>query len=332
MLELEPDLTYYFGLYLVDDLDGNVRMQPSFSSLFFFSGALPGRRSLRPHFLGSTFHVPPPLCLFIAPPQSTLTHISFSSPPPLPQVIIRKLQDFESPFISLMRAEPHQKVQLRKAYWNINFDKLLWDNAVALNLLYIETIAELKNGHIKPSEEAADQLAEFRSNRDRKSFLELAREQEGYGFAKFGECTVNHPEVGEDGTRGKGDCPSGGRAKEARGGGRRASCLLRVNPSSDLPRPLTHGTDSPPFPRNQENASVFVSLGNPGNTEAAIVFTEKVGHRLAAFSCRPPPLAFPQRLLTRRPPPPDWRSVQIFGPAHALLAHLHGGRRRGDGV
>ena len=94
-----------------------------------------------------------------------------------------------------MRAEPHQKVQLRKAYWNIGFDKLLWDNAVALNLLYIETIAELKNGHIKPTEEAADQLAEFRSNRDRKAFLQLAREQDGYGFAKFGECTVNYPEV-----------------------------------------------------------------------------------------------------------------------------------------
>lgn len=95
-----------------------------------------------------------------------------------------------------MRAEPHQKIQLRKAYWNIQFDKLLWDNAVALNLLYIETIAELKNGHIKPSEEAADQLAEFRSSRDRKAFLELAREQPGYAFAQFGEATVNYPEVG----------------------------------------------------------------------------------------------------------------------------------------
>ena len=53
-------------------------------------------------------------------------------------MVIRKLQDFESPFISLMRAEPHQKVQLRKAYWSAELDKVLWDNPVALNLIYIE--------------------------------------------------------------------------------------------------------------------------------------------------------------------------------------------------
>ncbi len=65
-------------------------------------------------------------------------HSTNSFPNLTQKVIVRKLQDFESPFISLMRAEPHQKVQLRKAYWNIELDKLLWDNAVALNLLYIE--------------------------------------------------------------------------------------------------------------------------------------------------------------------------------------------------
>ena len=52
----------------------------------------------------------------------------------------------------------------------------------------------MKNGHIKPHKDDEDTLAESRSNRDRKAFLELARKQPGYGFAQFGEATVNWPE------------------------------------------------------------------------------------------------------------------------------------------
>eukprot|EP01147_Barroeca_monosierra_P005267 gene5267-7046_t len=132
VLDLDADLTYYFGLYLVDDLDG--------------------------------------------------------------KVIVRKLQDFESPYISLDRAEPHQKIQLRKAYWNTSLDTVLMDNPVALNLLYIETITEMKIGHIIPTEDAADKLQDLRSQRERKAFLELARKQPGYGFSNFGECNTNWPE------------------------------------------------------------------------------------------------------------------------------------------
>eukprot|EP00730_Choanoeca_flexa_P016313 TRINITY_DN7675_c0_g1_i1.p2 TRINITY_DN7675_c0_g1~~TRINITY_DN7675_c0_g1_i1.p2 ORF type:complete len:482 (+),score=173.85 TRINITY_DN7675_c0_g1_i1:3565-5010(+) len=131
-IELPSDLTYFFGLYLVDDLDG--------------------------------------------------------------KVIIRKLQDFESPFISLMRAEPHQKIQLRKAYFNIQYDARLIKDPTALNLLYIETIADIKNGFIKPSTEAQAQLDDLRSKRERAAYLQLASKQPGYGYRNFGEATSNWPE------------------------------------------------------------------------------------------------------------------------------------------
>lgn len=69
VLDLDADLTYYFGLYLVDDLDG--------------------------------------------------------------KVIVRKLQDFESPYISLDRAEPHQKIQV-VFFATISSTFLTWENKMKL--------------------------------------------------------------------------------------------------------------------------------------------------------------------------------------------------------
>eukprot|EP00049_Salpingoeca_infusionum_P018697 m.358390 g.358390 ORF g.358390 m.358390 type:complete len:473 (-) comp18138_c0_seq1:706-2124(-) len=133
VLELAPELTYYFALYLVDDLEGN--------------------------------HV------------------------------VRRLQEFESPYISLSRAEEHQKIQIRKAYFCSDFDKILWEHPIAQNLLYLETISEVKNGHITPHDDAQEQLELLRAERDRRlEYLQLARVQPGYGFIQFGEALSNWPD------------------------------------------------------------------------------------------------------------------------------------------
>lgn len=58
-------LTYYFGLFLVNDLDGKVVLEQ----------------------------------------LTNLMNI---------QIVVRKLQGFESPYISLMRAEENQKIQVIK--------------------------------------------------------------------------------------------------------------------------------------------------------------------------------------------------------------------------
>ena len=50
------------------------------------------------------------------------------------KVIVRKLQDFESPFVSLARAEKGQIVQMRKAYWDPRVDQELHKDPIALNL------------------------------------------------------------------------------------------------------------------------------------------------------------------------------------------------------
>lgn len=112
------------------------------------------------------------------------------------KVIVRKLQDFESPYVSLQRAEKGHIVQLRKAYWDIRVDSILQKNPTALNLLYIETINEIKKGSIQVEEDAADELANFRSKKERKAFLQLAAGLKGYGDSSFGAALTNYPKPG----------------------------------------------------------------------------------------------------------------------------------------
>ena len=56
------------------------------------------------------------------------------------KVTVRRLQDFESPYISLKRAAAENRIQLRTAFWDRSVAELLYDDSIALNLLYIETM------------------------------------------------------------------------------------------------------------------------------------------------------------------------------------------------
>eukprot|EP00039_Didymoeca_costata_P006144 m.87789 g.87789 ORF g.87789 m.87789 type:complete len:500 (+) comp13129_c2_seq6:234-1733(+) len=132
VIGLQADLTYYFGLYLVEDVTG--------------------------------------------------------------KVTIRKLQDFESPYVSLKRADPEHRVQLRKAYWSPSMDKNLYDDAIALNLIYIETIADIKKGTVSVTDDVADDLANFRAQKDRQAFLSIASKLKGYSHTAFGSAISNFPE------------------------------------------------------------------------------------------------------------------------------------------
>lgn len=77
-------------------------------------------------------------------------------------------------------------VQLRKAYWSPQLDACLFDDAIALNLLYIETITDIKSGSIVVADDVADDLANYRANKDRKNFLSIASKLNGYGDHTFG--------------------------------------------------------------------------------------------------------------------------------------------------
>ncbi len=70
-------------------------------------------------------------------------------------------------------------------------------DATALNLLYIQTIAEIKHGWITVEERAADQLTMYRERKDRAGFLTVARTLPEYGFVQFGEVSSSFPVVSD---------------------------------------------------------------------------------------------------------------------------------------
>jgi len=110
------------------------------------------------------------------------------------KVTVRRLQDFESPYISLKRAAAENRIQLRTAFWDQSVAELLDDDKIALNLLYIETIADIKKGWISVEDDVADDLAQFRAQKDRQKFLGVAKDLKGFGCKSFGEAVVSYPQ------------------------------------------------------------------------------------------------------------------------------------------
>ena len=59
--------------------------------------------------------------------------------------ILRKLQDYESPYIS-QKAFNNVKLVLRKSSWDPKIDEELLNHKVTLNLLYLQTLSDLERG------------------------------------------------------------------------------------------------------------------------------------------------------------------------------------------
>lgn len=73
-------------------------------------------------------------------------------------------------------------------------DSQLHEDPIALNLLYIETISDIKKGWIEVPDDVADDLANYRAQKDRKAFLATASRLKGYGCTQFGEATSTFPQ------------------------------------------------------------------------------------------------------------------------------------------
>ncbi|XP_043787207.1 sorting nexin-17 isoform X2 [Apis laboriosa] len=73
--------------------------------------------------------------------------------------LLRKLQDFESPFITIKHLHIiGSRIILGKNYWDIGYDLKLMNDEVATNLLYIQAIAEIQWGWIHITDELKNQL------------------------------------------------------------------------------------------------------------------------------------------------------------------------------
>ena len=116
--------------------------------------------------------------------------------------VLRKLQDFESPHISQKalsnsssdRSQGPIKIMLRKSSWDTSIDDILLSEQSTLNLLYIQTVADLERGWIVTSPETKQQLALMQARGSKRQFMEVARTLKFYGYMIFRPCVTDHPE------------------------------------------------------------------------------------------------------------------------------------------
>ncbi|KAI8497403.1 PREDICTED: sorting nexin-17-like [Branchiostoma belcheri] len=110
--------------------------------------------------------------------------------------IVRKLQEFESPYISLKTAESEAKhrIVLRKNFWEPSMDNDLLDDRIAMNLLYVQAVNDIERGWVFASKEVHKQLAALQTKGSKKEYLKLARTLKSYGFIQFKPCVTDFPQ------------------------------------------------------------------------------------------------------------------------------------------
>lgn len=108
--------------------------------------------------------------------------------------MLRKLMDFESPFFSLQNAEDCQIV-IRKNYWDANYDLTLMRNKVALDLLVIQSNADIDEGSTIVDAITKTNLKELYASGKKAEFMNLVRSVPFYGCIHFHNVLSDFPEV-----------------------------------------------------------------------------------------------------------------------------------------
>lgn len=108
-------------------------------------------------------------------------------------VLLRKLMDFETPFVSRLYNQPCQ-IQIRKSFWNPNYDTVLMKNSIALNLLFLQTVSEIEREWIIAPPEILKKLKSLQEYGMHKEYVEVARQLPLYGCLQFLTSTVDYPD------------------------------------------------------------------------------------------------------------------------------------------
>ncbi|XP_046577803.1 sorting nexin-17-like isoform X2 [Haliotis rubra] len=109
--------------------------------------------------------------------------------------IVRKFQDFESPYISLKAAnkEGVHRIVLRKSFWDSSFDDDLLDDKITMNLLYVQTVSDIERQWILATKDQLKHLATLNQKGSKKEYLRLTRTLKYYNYIQFRPCTTDYP-------------------------------------------------------------------------------------------------------------------------------------------
>lgn len=114
------------------------------------------------------------------------------------QPSMKKLEEYESPYISQKYVRPEDKIVLRKSYWDPNYDVDLMIDNVSLDLLYLQTNEELDLGWIIADAQTRDILRKYEAKKQKREFMELARSLRHYGRIPAGEAVTDSVNVSGD--------------------------------------------------------------------------------------------------------------------------------------
>lgn len=118
------------------------------------------------------------------------------------QLIMRKLQDFEAPYVSLKfsrqmaeagKVNSNYRIVIRKWYWDTSFDADVMESKVGCNLLFVQTVADVENGWVMAPKASLRQLKQIQSKGERKKYVELAKGLHHYGHVQFLPVTTDFP-------------------------------------------------------------------------------------------------------------------------------------------
>jgi sorting nexin-17 len=107
--------------------------------------------------------------------------------------LIRKVQDFESPYISLRDLSEEHRIVLRKWYWDPMYDEDLWMNSIALNLMFVQAVHDVEAGWIRANKHEQRQLSGLKSKKSRKEYMQLVRTLKHYNFVQVLPCKADFP-------------------------------------------------------------------------------------------------------------------------------------------
>ncbi|KAK6168256.1 hypothetical protein SNE40_022120 [Patella caerulea] len=109
--------------------------------------------------------------------------------------IVRKLQEFESPFISLRSAnkEGEHRIVLRKSYWDAAYDEELLDNKITMNLLYVQALNDIERQWILATKDQLKHLATLQDRGSKREYIRFARTLRYYGYMQFLPCITDYP-------------------------------------------------------------------------------------------------------------------------------------------
>ncbi|XP_076354671.1 sorting nexin-17-like isoform X4 [Tachypleus tridentatus] len=142
---------------------------------------------------GSTYlpHFPPKKLLPLSPPQLEERRVLLEK---YIQMLERRLQNFEAPFLSQKAADSSHCIVIRKSYWDPGYDEDILSNKIALNLLYVQAMSDVEQGWVIANKQTKRQLATLQSKGSKQEYLQLVRTLRHYGYIQFEPCICNYPE------------------------------------------------------------------------------------------------------------------------------------------